>query len=82
MLKYVTLPYSILIAQLAVIKDGTFNEIKPANSRMIGQRKAAVSKPLDITVLKDKLKSRKISINDYIMSVSCLALSQLCPASE
>jgi hypothetical protein len=72
---YITLPYSIVVAFLAVIKIGNHNEIWPKRSRMTGERKFAVSRPLDLNLIKEKLKLKKVSLNDYLTTSVTLALS-------
>jgi hypothetical protein len=42
---------------------------------LTGKRKVAFSKPLEITLIKEKLKKKKISLNDYILVTAQLALS-------
>jgi hypothetical protein len=40
-------------------------------------RKAAFSKPLDISMIRDTLKKKKVSLNDYIITTAALAASQI-----
>ena len=71
------MPYSIVIAQISIFKPNKRNEIQPIGAQLQGVRKAAFSKALDISVLKDKLKKKKVSINDYIVVVAALAAAQI-----
>jgi hypothetical protein len=57
------------------LNKGSNNEIFPEGSELIGKRKVAFSKPLEIGELKDVLKKRKISLNDYICVTAQLALA-------
>lgn len=66
-LKTLFLPYAILVAQFAVLKKGKPNEVHPANSELKGKRKAAFSKSMDISVLRDQLKKKQTSLNNYII---------------
>ena len=73
----VLLPYSIVIAQLAVFKQTKRNIIHPKGERLAGQRKVAIGNCLDMAEIKDALKKKKCSINDYIVVSVSLAMSQL-----
>lgn len=71
------IPYSICIAQIAVFAPNKPNEIRPRGAKLQGSRKAAISRRLDITALRDKLKKKKVSLNDYLLTCSTLAASQI-----
>lgn len=74
-IKTVMMPYSIIVAQISIFKPNKRNEIFPTGAKLMGVRKAAFSKALDMTVIRDKLKKKKVSINDYIVVVASLAAS-------
>lgn len=45
-------------------------------------KKAAISKPLNIIEIRDVLKKKKISLNDYIVVSASLALSKICTGTN
>ena len=65
--KLCTLPYSMLVAQCSILQKGKRNEVHPENAVLQGKRKVAVSKPLEITLLREALKKKRVSLNDYII---------------
>ena len=46
-IKYITLPYSIIIANIAVLEKGSRGEIYPEGAKLAGKRKASFSKRLE-----------------------------------
>lgn len=81
-IKFVMMPYSVYLAQKSVLEKGSRNEIFPENAEKEGVRKAAISKPLDISQIRDVLKKNRISLNDYIIVSASLALSKICPGAD
>jgi hypothetical protein len=57
------------------LRKGSNNEIFPIGSELIGKKKVAFSKPLEIGELRDVLKKKKISLNNYICVTAQLALA-------
>jgi hypothetical protein len=64
------------------LKKGSSNEIFPSGSELIGKKKVAFSKPLEIGELRDVLKKKKISLNNYICVTAQLALAQIAVNTE
>jgi hypothetical protein len=60
-----------------VFKPGSKNEINPRGAQLQGVRKVAFSRPLDISDLREQLKKKKISLNDFIFVTAQLAMSQI-----
>ena len=76
------IPYSVYLAQRQVLEKGTRNNVYPEGAVKQGVRKVAISKPLDISCIKEVLKKHKVSLNDYIIVSASLALSKICKNSE
>lgn len=66
-LKIVTLPYSMVMAQFAILTKGKPNEVHPKDAQLSGVRKVAFSKPLLTTEIRKKLKEKRVSLTDYII---------------
>jgi hypothetical protein len=64
------------------LEKGVRDQIYPENANKKGIRKAAISRPLDISKLRQELKSQKVSLNDYIICAANLALSRICTDSD
>lgn len=71
------MPYSIFVAYQSSNELDTPSAIWPEGSEIKGVRKVAISKPLDISLLRETLKKKKISMTDYIVVSAQLALSQI-----
>ena len=54
----------------------------PENAVLQGKRKVTVSKPLDITHLRDALKKKDVTLTDYIIVTSQLALSKIAKSTD
>jgi len=76
-MNFVLLPYSVILAQFAVFRPNKRNIIHPKGVQLDGERKVAVGNCIDISEVKDALKKKKVSINDYILVASSLAMSQI-----
>ena len=82
LVKLATLPYSMLIAQISILQKGQRNEVHPEGAVLQGKRKVTVSKPLDITHLRDALKKKGVTLTDYIIVTSQLALSKIAKSTD
>lgn len=74
--KFVTLPISIIVANVTLFRKDKTNEIS-LGEEFTGVRKVVFSAPLNCSEIRDKLKKQKSSINDYIVASATLALSQI-----
>lgn len=79
--KFVTLPFSILVANVTLFQPDYTNEIR-TDKKFTGIRKVAFSEPLDISEAREKLRKQKSSINDYIIATATLALSQIAQSAK
>lgn len=65
------------LANVAIFKPEFTNAIY-TGTKLTGVRKAAFSHKLNITEVLKKVKSIKVSLNDYVLACITLAMSQIC----
>lgn len=73
---FLSIPYAIIVAYREMLAyHEKSNAIYDRKSRLTGEKRIAYSDKIDCSVVKDKLKKHKMSLNDLILAVSALTFS-------
>ena len=84
LIKLLTLPISMILAFRSIFAYSTVKNVNELNpkGRLTGERKVTYSKQLETDVVLDKLKKHGVSLNEFVLSIVTLSLSEMIDQSN